>query len=188
MALGVMKIIEFEGYELVSVWWLIALAVLTLVIAHLNMLASIFVEAVVVLIGLVLLITSIYKAARARSRRTVVVAVLVMLVGVAWMSPLRQVASVYARALIDVRSNSEIVEDLRRGKQASCASHDRCIVDRSGDLRVAFVWDGIVDNWYGMVYDAQGSVLDIGASKDAFGGDLVSSRHLWGPWYFCTFK
>ena len=74
-----------------------------------------------------------------------------------------------------------------------------CYVDPGPPIRVAFVWDGIIDNWYGPVYDPSGKVLEankfksnwddpsLADIKKLFGGDMVGCRHLTGPWYFCSF-
>jgi energy-coupling factor transporter transmembrane protein EcfT len=74
-----------------------------------------------------------------------------------------------------------------------------CYVDPGPPIRVAFVWDGIIDNWYGPVYDPSGKVLEankfksnwddpsLAGIKKLFGGDMVGCRHLTGPWYFCSF-
>lgn len=74
-----------------------------------------------------------------------------------------------------------------------------CYVDAGPPIRVAFVWDGIIDNWYGPVYDPSGKVLEanklksnwedpsLADIKKLFGGDMVGCRHLTGPWYFCSF-
>ncbi|HEY8573656.1 hypothetical protein [Phenylobacterium sp.] len=73
-------------------------------------------------------------------------------------------------------------------------------VDPGPPPRVAFVWDGLGDNWNGVVWDPSGVVAtargwgerpgDYTASPEAkklFGGDLVGCTHLRGAWYHCGF-
>ncbi len=76
------------------------------------------------------------------------------------------------------------------------------IADEGPPVRVAFSWGGIIDNWHGIVYDPTGEVLKasefkrdwsnwndpkLHEVKKLFGGDMTSAKHLWGPWYYCTF-
>jgi hypothetical protein len=72
-----------------------------------------------------------------------------------------------------------------------------CSIDLGPPIRVAFVWDGIIDNWYGVMYDPSDTVRQVnekewndpsyGELKNIFGGDLVSVKHIEGHWYFCSF-
>ncbi len=72
-----------------------------------------------------------------------------------------------------------------------------CSVDLGPPIRVAFIWDGITDNWYGVMYDPSDGVQQADPKKwddpsyqklkRIFGGDLVSVRHIEGHWYFCWF-
>lgn len=60
-----------------------------------------------------------------------------------------------------------------------------------GPTRVAFPWPGgIIDNWFGVVHDPSGGVTRAphdASIRELFGGDLIGVRHLWGPWYLCSF-
>lgn len=74
-------------------------------------------------------------------------------------------------------------------------------VDCGSPRRVAFSMPGgIIDNWIGIVYDPTGLVMqanqvpmaDLKNPKYAyvvglFGGDMTYARHLFGPWYLCSF-
>lgn len=74
-------------------------------------------------------------------------------------------------------------------------------VDCASPRRVAFPMPGgIIDNWVGIVYDPTGLVMqanqvpmaDLKDPKYAyvvglFGGDMTFARHLFGPWYVCSF-
>jgi hypothetical protein len=76
------------------------------------------------------------------------------------------------------------------------------IVDEGPPIRVAFVWDGLMDNWYGVAYDSTEVLLrasnfqrgmndwgnsEFDAAMGLFGGQLVQAIHLMGNWYFCFF-
>ncbi len=72
-----------------------------------------------------------------------------------------------------------------------------CSIDLGPPIRVAFVWDGIIDNWYGVIYDPSDTVQQANEKewsdpsyrelKGIFGGDLVGVTHIEGHWYFCSF-
>jgi hypothetical protein len=72
--------------------------------------------------------------------------------------------------------------------------------EKGSELRMAFSWGGILDNWYGVVYDPTGLVLQVNADRtdspqarapgsrnanELFGGVLYSARPLGGHWYMC---
>lgn len=57
--------------------------------------------------------------------------------------------------------------------------------DSGPPRRAALVFGGITDNWLGLVYDPSQTMND--APEKVFGGDLVCSAHLWGPWYLVDF-
>jgi hypothetical protein len=75
------------------------------------------------------------------------------------------------------------------------------VVDCRSPRRIAFPMPGgITDNWVGIIYDPTGLVMqanqvpmsDIKDLKYAyvvglFSGDMTSARHLFGPWYVCSF-
>jgi hypothetical protein len=59
------------------------------------------------------------------------------------------------------------------------------LVDAGPPRRAARILDGLADNWTGYVYDPS-QTFD-SAPKMVFGGRLISSLHLWGPWYYAAF-
>ena len=70
----------------------------------------------------------------------------------------------------------------------------RTEVDPGPPVRLAFSWGGgILDNWYGIVFDPTGNVLKVNDATQArqvsmlFGGRMTYAEHVWGPWYFCSF-
>jgi hypothetical protein len=77
-------------------------------------------------------------------------------------------------------------------------------VDPGPPKRIAIVWDGMLGEWGGIIYDSSGSVPNLLNSKitvpsstaysdedhtvNLFGSQLVSADHLWGHWYYCWFR
>lgn len=59
------------------------------------------------------------------------------------------------------------------------------MVDGGPPQRVAFLWGGVSDNWFGVVHDASASMGS--APTEVFGGRLVQVTHLWGPWFYVAF-
>jgi hypothetical protein len=88
-----------------------------------------------------------------------------------------------------------VIDKLAAGADKTSVGHS-VIVDDGPTLRVAFVWDGLIDNWYGAIYDPSGEVMKANTRKSSgsssrvrqlFGGELIRARHLGGDWYFCGF-
>jgi hypothetical protein len=117
---------------------------------------------------------------------------------------LLQLAGIELRFLLEQPAYERVVGKVRAGQGLG---EDRRLlgevlveVDPGPPQRVAFVWDGLVDNWSGVVWDPTGVVAtakgwgkrpgDYTASPTArvlFGGDLVACRSLGGLYYFCSF-
>ena len=76
-------------------------------------------------------------------------------------------------------------------------------IDNGPPLRYVFYWErGVSDNWVGLVYDPSGEVMkanqfksdwsnwdapELQEVKSLFGGDMLDSEHVEGPWYICWF-
>mgnify|MGYP006089342815 CR=1 FL=1 len=104
---------------------------------------------------------------------------------------------------------SEIVENVKSETGPQKGNH--LGIDYRSEIdpvfRVIFPWAGIVDNWYGIIYDPSGKVLRCNESdprfpgpgskapKDTelsqirmvFGGLLYKAEHLGNHWYLCWF-
>lgn len=76
----------------------------------------------------------------------------------------------------------------------------RYLVDKGPPVRVAFVWGGVIGNWYGVVHDPTGAVESAPGGRPAagdftaslkpeklFGDDVVACRVLTKPFYLCAF-
>ena len=103
---------------------------------------------------------------------------------------------------------SEIVAELQSGSIAQTGEHLGIAYrsENEPDFRVAFSWAGIIDNWYGVIYDPSGkimrcnesepSLLPVQGSSDEkelhqirmiFGGMLYKAEHLGDHWYLGWF-
>ena len=102
---------------------------------------------------------------------------------------------------------SEIVDKLNSGKMPHEGRHRKINYKSETDpvFRVAFSWGGMIDNWYGIVYDPSGNIMrfndsdprfpDQGQKDDEelnkirmiFGGVLYKVEKLSNHWYMCWF-
>ena len=104
---------------------------------------------------------------------------------------------------------SEIVEKVKSETRPQKGNHLGIEYESETDpvLRVTFPWAGIVDNWYGIIYDPSGKIMRYNESdpkfpgqgpevpKDkelsqirmVFGGLLYKAEHLGNYWYLCWF-
>lgn len=102
---------------------------------------------------------------------------------------------------------SEIVAELQSGSIARTGEHLGIAYtsENEPDFRVAFSWAGIIDNWYGVIYDPSGKIMHYNKSDPPlsghlpitdeelekismiFGGVIYKAEHLGGNWYLGWF-
>ena len=102
---------------------------------------------------------------------------------------------------------SEIVDKLNSGKMPHEGRHRKINYKSETDpvFRVAFSWGGMIDNWYGIVYDPSGKILrcnesdprfpdqdpmddeELNKIRMIFGGVLYKVEKLSDHWYMCWF-
>jgi hypothetical protein len=103
---------------------------------------------------------------------------------------------------------SEIVAMLQSGSISQKGTHHGIPYqsENEPEFRVSFSWGGIIDNWYGVIYDPSGkimrcnesepSLLPLQSSSDEkelhqirmiFGGVLYKAEHLGDHWYLGWF-
>jgi hypothetical protein len=72
--------------------------------------------------------------------------------------------------------------------QAGAASDDAIYwtCQDTGRPLHAFLWDGMADNWCGIIHD-QAEQLDY-SRRGAFGNGMIYRIRLWGPWYYAEFS
>lgn len=81
--------------------------------------------------------------------------------------------------------NEKDYERCVREVQLGGSPREVYMVDAGPPQRIAFLWGGISDNWFGVVHDASGSMGM--APQEVLGGRLVQVIHLWGPWFYAAF-
>ena len=105
---------------------------------------------------------------------------------------------------------SEIVEKISSGKMTGKGTHLGIRYESETDPvpRVSFSWGGMIDNWYGIIYDPSGKIMRINESdprfpdqnpdttnedkelwkiRMIFGGVLYKAERLSDHWYLCWF-
>jgi hypothetical protein len=125
--------------------------------------------------------------------------------GLFLFSPYGRLIGTYARFFRLQSEYEAVVQRMDPTKPATLERQDSdpsFEIDEGPPLRVAFSWGGIIDNWYGIVYDPTGEVMRANEFKSdwsnwgdpklkqvkrLFGGDLLHARKLKPSWYFCSF-
>ena len=104
---------------------------------------------------------------------------------------------------------SEIGEKISSGKMTGKGTHLGIRYESETDpvTRVSFSWEGIIDNWYGIIYDPSGKIMRVNESdpfksrdpgspkvdmeqekiRMVFGGLLYKAERLGDHWYLCWF-
>ena len=105
---------------------------------------------------------------------------------------------------------SEIVEKIKSETGPQKGNHLGISYKSETDpvFRVSFSWGGIIDNWYGIIYDPSGKIMrvnesdprfqsqdpstpkvdeELGKIKMIFGGVLYKAEKLSNHWYLCWF-
>jgi hypothetical protein len=107
----------------------------------------------------------------------------------------------YVRLWFEEEKYKIAIESAASGDMGLCEQL-RCAVEDINIKQVAFQWDGLIDNWYGVCHDPTGTVLKSNILKgdwsnrndseylkasSMFGGTMTHATHLWGNWYLCGF-
>lgn len=161
---------------------------LTLFRFELDMLESVVLGLANAALGLVALVVAL--VAHARGRRPIGRATIGLVIGtwLVWLlAPLSMVGA-QVRFRLDRDTYDAAVAVAAAGGTPDCVRTRRCQLDDGPPRRVAFAWDGLIDNWYGVVHDPDGQLRDAPeAHRNVFGGALVVCRALADDYYFCTF-
>jgi len=151
----------------------------------------------VVVFAIVLLIGSIKQKDLNILKPVLGIIVIVIL----WFITPLQRASPYIRLWLEEEQYKSAIESAASGDMDLCEKL-RCVVEDINKKQVAFQWDGLIDNWYGICHDPTGTVLksnilkgDWSNRNDAeylkaavmFGGTMTNATHFWGNWYLCGF-
>lgn len=158
-------------------------------------------------LGVLLLVSYVRHAIKQRDKRSWLAAasiapLIVLLVAI---EPLIIRTIRYAEFAFMLPSYSRTVEAVTHGPYRAfddLADDVQYSVDYGTPIRVAFPKGGIIDNWYGVVYDpsdevAQAKGADFGPGgqgftappevRALFGGDLVSCWRIYRHYHMCSF-
>jgi hypothetical protein len=107
--------------------------------------------------------------------------------GMGWTIVL-EVLGIHAKFRMERALYEAAVAEIKAGTPPRCVAARTCIHEPGSQMPLAFPWDGIVDNWIGIVYDPTGTVVDVDRFRGIFGGDLVGCRRVIGPYFVCSFR
>lgn len=157
--------------------------------------------------AIVLLIAYVRNARKERTRRAwIAVGSIPSLMAVLMLiPPLISTLVLYARFVAMLPSYERVVATVLEMPQKVVSNQSggiEYLVDIGPPVRLAFPKDGILDNWWGIVYDpsnavaqAKGWSFESGEQRftapreirAVFGGDLLACRHLYRYYYSCSF-
>ncbi len=177
-------------YEIENALWLIAF----------------FLDFVLLFVGVAYVVVVIYALIRRRTTWFGLVSILIVptVILLFGLTSIGSDLGLYFRLW---RNESQYMKDVKLIMEAKSRDELKefkypIIIDEGLPIRIAFGWGGVIDNWYGIVYDPTAEVLrarlfksdwanwddsKLLAVKKLFGGDMTFARHLWGNWYFCNF-
>ncbi|WIT14177.1 hypothetical protein PFX98_11280 [Paucibacter sediminis] len=148
---------------------------------------ALLVAALLAILGVLALTWSGWRAVSFRTAETTNYFVVAATVWLAWVFAPLDTAGVYVKFWLERPSYDSAAREAARGVQPPCATTKACMFEAGSDANLAFPWEGIIDNWIGVVHDPSGRIEDVDSHKGAFGGDLVGCQHLSGPYYLCSF-
>ncbi len=179
-----MRIVPADRAMRLVFWWSLFGFMASMLEAVLPIFFSIPFMIVAVIGWLILLLVLLFCGIRHRRRETLMpIGALAIGAAVLCFTPIGEVG-IYGRAMYESVRYHSFVAKVRRNEQPKCPESAYCQVEGT---RMAFVWDGIIDNWVGLCMDPSNTLLDVEANRDIFGGDLTDARRLWGDWYSCGF-
>lgn len=150
-------------------------------------LASFLFAMLVALVGALALIGAIVSIARRRDARSVRTALAVGATVAVWLLAPVDLVGAHLKLAIEKRQYDAAVAELLAGKEPACVAAKTCRIEAHRAM-LAFPWDGIIDNWVGVVYDPKGKVESATTQlRGVFGGDLVGCRQLRGAYFLCSF-
>ncbi len=164
-------------------------------------LLSIFAWMAIAIYTLILAIVLLFRAVKNRQPAVLYPVILIAVVVTLWFVTPIKLVSPYLRLFVEESEYREAIEAVARGNNSLCKRLG-CIIESKEEKQVAFVWDGIIDNWHGICHDPNATVLnanilkgdwsnrsdpEYGKAAGMFGGAMTGAVHLWGDWYLCSF-
>jgi len=169
------------------------------------------IDAIIIGLGLISVIKLIIILRKKRNRfAAILLCALLAIGGISYGTDLVKDLGLRLRFQRLKPAYSEIIEKINSGEMTGEGTHLGIRYESETDpvLRVSFSWGGIIDNWYGIIYDPSGKIMrinesdfkftdqDPGTPKDdkelgkirmVFGGVLYKAERLGDHWYLCWF-
>ena len=168
------------------------------------------IDAIIIGLGLISIVQLIIILRKKRNRSaTIVLCALLAIGGISYGTDLIKDLGLRLKFQRLKPAYSEIIEKLSSGKIPGEGNYlgARYESETDPDLRVSFSWGGIVNNWYGIIYDPSGKIMQINKSEPfkgrdpsspkvdkelekirmVFGGVLYKAERLGDHWYLCWF-
>lgn len=138
-------------------------------------------------LGFLALGLAVYGLAKHRTASSAGAVLVVACAWAAWVLVPLDTVAVHAKFWLERLSYDAAVADLKVGRQPACVLARTCLHEPGSWVPLAFPWEGIIDNWVGVVYDPTGAVVDADRFRGIFGGDLVGCWRVSGTYFFCSF-
>jgi hypothetical protein len=137
--------------------------------------------------GVLALLIALVALAKARTRPNAYSALVILGAWAAWLFLPTDIMGVHAKFWLERASYEAAVAQIAVGREPTCVRANVCRHEAGSSMPLAFPWEGIIDNWVGVVYDPTGTVIDAARYRGIFGGDLVGCSHISGPYFLCSF-
>ena len=168
------------------------------------------IDAIIIGLGLISVIQLIIILRKKRNRfAAICLAALLTIGGISYGTDLIKDLGLRLRFHRLKPAYSEIIEKLNCGKIPGEGKHlgTKYESETAPAFRASFSWGGIIDNWYGIIYDPSGKIMrcnefdprfpdqtpkvkedeELSQIRMAFGGLLYKAESLGGHWYLCWF-
>ncbi len=142
---------------------------------------------VVGILGIVAALFFLRVALRNRNEASYGALLLTGLLWAIWFTLPIERLGIWVRFATELSSYDLAVSQLSAGSEPACVETRACYLDNGPPPRLAFMWGGLIDNWYGIVYDPTHDVARIERFRELFGGDLIWCDHVAKDYFLCGF-
>jgi hypothetical protein len=149
--------------------------------------AHFFISGLLAFAGVAALVYTASLAVKLRTAREVPALAIVVVAWLLWVFAPLETAGVHVRFYLDRPAYDAAVLEASQGHVPQCVTAKTCNYQSGSNANLAFPWEGILDNWIGVIHDPSGGVMDAASAKGIFGGDLLGCEPLHGPYYLCSF-
>ena len=203
---------DSPGFAPILIWFAAGMALLVAFVLIENPFVAMMLQTPAALlylgIAVVLLVRYVRIAIKERNKNSWMAAASIpgLIVVLMLIAPLITRLVVYAEFAVMLPTYDRIVDAVTKvplsRESSSSDAAIRYLVDNGPPVRVAFPKEGIIDNWWGVIYDpsdavaqAKGWNFDTGKQvftaspevRTLFGGDLVSCWRIYRHYFACSF-